>query len=61
MSQLTFLHRSLVTLGFIGSLGWPAGAQQPEMKPATRPKIALVFEGGGALGFAIWVRFSGAF
>jgi NTE family protein len=29
----------------------PAWAQQPEVKPA-RPKVALVFEGGGALGFA---------
>jgi NTE family protein len=30
----------------------PAQAQQPETKPASRPKVALVFEGGGALGFA---------
>jgi NTE family protein len=34
----------------------PAGAQEPETKletkPAPRPKVALVFEGGGALGFA---------
>jgi NTE family protein len=29
-----------------------AWAQQPDVKPATRPKVALVFEGGGALGFA---------
>jgi NTE family protein len=29
-----------------------AGAQQPEVKPESRPKVALVFEGGGALGFA---------
>ncbi len=29
-----------------------AEAQQPETKPASRPKVALVFEGGGALGFA---------
>jgi NTE family protein len=29
-----------------------AEAQQPEVKPASRPKVALVFEGGGALGFA---------
>jgi len=36
------------------SLALPAGvvAQQPEVKPASRPKVALVFEGGGALGFA---------
>jgi NTE family protein len=32
----------------------PAGvdAQQPRATPASRPKVALVFEGGGALGFA---------
>jgi NTE family protein len=30
----------------------PAGAQQPVVQPASRPKVALVFEGGGALGFA---------
>ena len=29
-----------------------AGAQQPERKPASRPRVAVVFEGGGALGFA---------
>ena len=29
-----------------------AEAQQPVVQPASRPKIALVFEGGGALGFA---------
>ncbi|MGH9595498.1 MAG: patatin-like phospholipase family protein, partial [Edaphobacter sp.] len=29
-----------------------AKAQQPAVKPASRPKVALVFEGGGALGFA---------
>src|SRR5882757_11020307 len=28
------------------------GAQQPVTQPASRPKVALVFEGGGALGFA---------
>jgi NTE family protein len=35
-------------------LALPAGtvAQQPETKPASRPKVAIVFEGGGALGFA---------
>src|SRR5258707_4993407 len=29
-----------------------AGAQQPKVQPASRQKVALVFEGGGALGFA---------
>lgn len=29
-----------------------AEAQQPVVKPASRPRVALVFEGGGALGFA---------
>jgi NTE family protein len=28
------------------------GAQQPTVQPSSRPKVALVFEGGGALGFA---------
>ena len=52
MSKLSFLHRGLVILGLVSSLMWPAGAQQPEVKPVARPKVALVFEGGGALGFA---------
>jgi NTE family protein len=52
MSQLTFLHRGLISLGLVSSLVCPAGGQQPEVKPASRPKVALVFEGGGALGFA---------
>jgi len=30
----------------------PVGAQQPVVQPGSRPKVALVFEGGGALGFA---------
>ncbi len=36
------------------SLALPAEAvaQQPEVKTASRPKVALVLEGGGALGFA---------
>ena len=34
------------------SLAGPTGAQQPVVQPASRPKVALVFEGGGALGFA---------
>jgi len=29
-----------------------AGSQQPVVTPPSRPKVALVFEGGGALGFA---------
>src|SRR5260370_23204679 len=29
-----------------------AGEQQPVVQRASRPKVALVFEGGGALGFA---------
>jgi len=34
------------------SVTLPVEAQQPDTKPASRPKVALVFEGGGALGFA---------
>jgi NTE family protein len=33
-------------------LGFAAGAQQPATVPVARPKIGLVLEGGGALGFA---------
>ena len=40
------LLAALMTLPLI------AGAQQPVVQPASRPKVALVFEGGGALGFA---------
>ena len=29
-----------------------ADAQEPIVQPVSRPKVALVFEGGGALGFA---------
>src|ERR1700760_1736697 len=29
-----------------------ASAQQPVVQPSSRPRVALVFEGGGALGFA---------
>jgi NTE family protein len=43
----------LIAASLAVSLGVPAvGAQQPDVKPASRPKVALVFEGGGALGFA---------
>jgi NTE family protein len=39
---------SLIAAGLLES----AAAQQPVVQPASRPKVALVFEGGGALGFA---------
>ena len=43
---IAVLLAALMTLSLI------AGAQQPTVQPASRPKVALVFEGGGALGFA---------
>jgi NTE family protein len=39
-------------LGALMTVPFFAGAQQPEVKPASRPRVGLVFEGGGALGFA---------
>ena len=44
--------RSVVALLAVLLVLPSAGAQQPVVKPASRPKVALVFEGGGALGFA---------
>src|ERR1700712_2012708 len=41
----------LAMVGFAGVLGAVAVAQQPVVAPP-RQKIGLVFEGGGALGFA---------
>ncbi len=54
MLQCAFCRR--VVLALIGSAGIlgagiRAVSQQPAVKPA-RPKVGLVFEGGGALGFA---------
>jgi NTE family protein len=52
----TRLIRTLLALSMtiLTMLKMPAraGAQQPVVKPASRPRVALVFEGGGALGFA---------
>ena len=41
-----------VLLTVLATLPTGVKAQQPVTKPASRPKVALVFEGGGALGFA---------
>ncbi len=41
-----------VLLAVLMTVPVAAGAQQPVVLPASRPKVALVFEGGGALGFA---------
>ena len=46
----TFSIAALLSMWMTTGL-W-AGAQQPEQTPAPRPRVALVFEGGGALGFA---------
>lgn len=46
-------YRSVLTLVVVAEmLSFSAGAQQPAAVPAERPKIGLVLEGGGALGFA---------
>jgi len=52
-SKIRFDARAIAVL-FTALMILPAGtgAQQPVVKPASRPKVALVFEGGGALGFA---------
>ncbi|MCU1253435.1 MAG: Patatin [Edaphobacter sp.] len=41
-----------VLLAVLMAVTVTAGAQQPVVQPPSRPKVALVFEGGGALGFA---------
>ncbi len=41
-----------VLLAALMTVPFRAEAQQPVVQPASRPKVALVFEGGGALGFA---------
>ena len=50
----TCLGVRAMTLLFAAAMGAPiiARAQQPVVQPPLRPKVALVFEGGGALGFA---------
>jgi NTE family protein len=51
-SRMCFGTRSIAAL-LAALLILPAAwAQQSVVKPASRPKVALVFEGGGALGFA---------
>jgi NTE family protein len=52
MLKLSFCDRVVMGLIGAGLLGSAAAAQQPDTKPPSRPKVALVFEGGGALGFA---------
>src|SRR5271169_3230236 len=52
ISSRTSSRTRLIVLLLAASLAVPTGAQQPTVQPASRPKVALVFEGGGALGFA---------
>jgi NTE family protein len=49
ISRMSF--RVLSVLGLF-AVSMVVVAQEPEAKPASRPRVALVFEGGGALGFA---------
>src|SRR5271154_523500 len=57
-SRKCFGIRLIAALAAVSLILPPAAAQQPETavqpesKSATRPKVALVLEGGGALGFA---------
>jgi NTE family protein len=51
-SRMCFGIRLIAALVAVLLILPPAEAQEPESKPASRPKVALVFEGGGALGFA---------
>src|SRR5580698_7276084 len=51
-SRIGFGTRSIAALLAVSLTLAAAEAQQPDVKPASRPKVALVFEGGGALGFA---------
>lgn len=51
-SRMRFGIHSIVA-PFVIFLAMPVGlTQQPDATPPKRPKVAIVFEGGGALGFA---------
>jgi NTE family protein len=51
MSKHGFYHHVAAILIFLSAVpGWTVAAQSPE--PLARPRIGLVLEGGGALGFA---------
>ncbi len=52
ISCRTSSRTCLIVALLAASLAVPTGAQQPAVQSASRPKVALVFEGGGALGFA---------
>jgi NTE family protein len=52
MLKLSFCYRVAMALIGAGLLGSVAASQPAVVQPASRPKVALVFEGGGALGFA---------
>src|SRR5258707_9546170 len=53
ISEMRFGARAIsVLLAALMTAPVTAPAQQPVVQPPSRPKVALVFEGGGALGFA---------
>jgi NTE family protein len=54
MSSRIFLRKMMACCALLSAwlLTMPVGAQEPAAVPAGRPKIGLVLEGGGALGFA---------
>ena len=52
ISSRTSSRTCLIVVLLAAFLAVATGAQQPTVQPSSRPKVALVFEGGGALGFA---------
>jgi NTE family protein len=52
ISSRTSSRTCLIVALLAAFLAVATGAQQPTVQPSSRPKVALVFEGGGALGFA---------
>jgi NTE family protein len=53
ISEMRFGARAIaVLLAALMTVPVTAEEQQPVVQPASRPRVALVFEGGGALGFA---------
>jgi len=53
MFEIIFCRRFFATISIVVLLSAGASrAQKPEVVPPTRPRIGLVLEGGGALGFA---------
>ncbi len=53
MLRIVLSRRMFVAVFVVAMFcGWAVNAQKPVIVPPSRPTVALVFEGGGALGFA---------